>query len=425
MKTLRFARKIHIQALAVILSLAIPFPSVAQGLESEASMGREIPSTILNPVQLSNLEPSAILQLPTDNLNLPPENTTLSTEAKLNPIVAQNIQALQINVEQKSQNSVPARVEFLSIPPASANTTGQKSRAGESSINEKSSILLSKRIGGLLKGIKKNLEWNKTNVDSNPDPKKDEPQEIKAEINSSSTKPAELAPFVPVSKKVGELQELARKNPSEAWAKATAILNDSSDNSFVVKSAALDILETAPVAVYFPVLINLLQETDQRLLEREMIKVLGKPEAVIMTNHPHIRGSPLISRQLGIPLYIPDIKEVEEDEAISNMFIDLYNMKHGIQYGGSTNLPFGMKAYKIPGRHEFALIFGDFMIVGDSAYGVNGKLNFYPSGIWPDETGSKSKATSDALIPLIKKTGARGLLSGHNEDITSGLQEML
>ena len=157
----------------------------------------------------------------------------------------------------------------------------------------------------------------------------------------------------------------------------------------------------------------------------KMIKILGEPEAVIMTNHPHIRGSPLISRQLGIPLYIPDIKEVEEDETISNMFIDLYNMKHGIQYGGSTNLPFEIKAYKIPGRHEFALIFDDFMIVGDSAYGVNGKLNFYPSGIWPDETGSKSKATSDALIPIIKKTGAKGLLSGHNEDIASELQEML
>ena len=63
--------------------------------------------------------------------------------------------------------------------------------------------------------------------------------------------------------------------------------------------------------------------------------------------------------------------------------------------------------------------------VGDSAYGVNGKLNFYPSGNWPDETGSKSNATSDALIPIIKKTGAKGLLSGHNEDIPSGLQEML
>ncbi len=157
----------------------------------------------------------------------------------------------------------------------------------------------------------------------------------------------------------------------------------------------------------------------------KMIKVLGEPEAVIMTKHPHVRGSPLISRQLGIPLYIPDIKEVEEDETIYNMFIDLYNMKHGIQYGGSTNLPFEIKAYKIPGRHEFALIFDDFMIVGDSAYGVNGKLNFYPSGIWPDETGSKSKATSDALIPIIKKTGAKGLLSGHNEDIASELQEML
>ena len=53
----------------------------------------------------------------------------------------------------------------------------------------------------------------------------------------------------------------------------------------------------------------------------KMIKVLGEPEAVIMTTHPHIRGSPLISRQLGIPLYIPDIKEVEEDETISNIFI--------------------------------------------------------------------------------------------------------
>ena len=153
--------------------------------------------------------------------------------------------------------------------------------------------------------------------------------------------------------------------------------------------------------------------------------MLGEPEAVIMTNYPHLRGSPLISRQWNIPLFIPNIKEADEDESLTNMFIDLYNMKHGQQYGESTSLPLGIKAHIIPGRHEFALTFGDYLIVGDSAYGINGNLNFYPSGIWPDETGKKAKSTSEALIPLLRKTGAKSLLSGHMEDIPSGLQEMI
>ena len=160
-----------------------------------------------------------------------------------------------------------------------------------------------------------------------------------------------------------------------------------------------------------------------RLLQ--MIKVLGEPEAIIMTNYPHLRGAPLLSRQWSIPLFIPNIREADEDEALTNMFIDLYNMKHGQQYGKSTSLPFGIKAHVIPGRHEFALVFENYLIVGDSAYGINGKLNFYPSGIWPDDTGSKARATSESLIPLIRKTGAKGLLSGHMEDIPSGLQDMI
>ncbi len=157
----------------------------------------------------------------------------------------------------------------------------------------------------------------------------------------------------------------------------------------------------------------------------QMVKVLGEPEAVIMTNYPHLRGSPLISRQWNIPLFIPSIKEADEDEAITNMFIDLYNMKHGQQYGESTKLPLGIKAHIIPGRHEFALTFGDYLMVGDSAYGIDGKLNFYPGGIWPDENGSKARSTAEALSPIIRKTGAKGLLSGHMEDIPSGLQEMI
>lgn len=156
-----------------------------------------------------------------------------------------------------------------------------------------------------------------------------------------------------------------------------------------------------------------------------MIKVLGEPEAVIMTVYPHLRGCPLISRQLNIPLFIPDIKAVDEDEKLTNMFIDLYNMGHGKQFNESTDLPFNIKAHVIPGRHEMALEFGDYLIVGDSAYGIGGKLKFYPSGIWPDDSGAKTLATSKALIPVMKKTRAKGLLSGHMEDITSGLQEML
>ena len=157
----------------------------------------------------------------------------------------------------------------------------------------------------------------------------------------------------------------------------------------------------------------------------QMIKILGEPVAIIMTAHLHIRGCPIISRQMGISLYIPDIEAVSEDEKITNMFIDLYNMRNGEQYDESTNLPFGIRAYSLPNRHEMALKFGDYLIVGNSAYGINGKLGFYPTGIWPDETGGKALATSEALIPIIRKTRAKGLLSGHMEDIAAGLQEMI
>ncbi len=157
----------------------------------------------------------------------------------------------------------------------------------------------------------------------------------------------------------------------------------------------------------------------------QMIKILGKPLAVIMTCHPHIRGSPLISRQLGIPLFIPGIKDVDEDETVANMFIDLYQMKHAQQYNESTNLPLGIRANVIPTRHEMALEYGEYLVVGDSAYGIQGKLAYYPTGIWPDDTGSRARATSDALSPILRKRGSKGLLTGHMEDIPSGLQEMI
>ena len=151
-----------------------------------------------------------------------------------------------------------------------------------------------------------------------------------------------------------------------------------------------------------------------------MIKVLTYPVAVIMTNYAHLRGSPMLSRQLNVSLFIPDIETIDEDEKLVNMFLDLHNIQGATRYNELTDLPLGIKGHSIPGRHEMPLKFGDFMVVGDSAYGLNEKLTLYP-----DEDGIKTSATAAALTPLIKKTSADGLLSGHIGDIVSGLQNML
>ncbi len=157
----------------------------------------------------------------------------------------------------------------------------------------------------------------------------------------------------------------------------------------------------------------------------QMIKVLADPLAVIMTNYPHLRGCPFLSKQFNISLFIPDIETVEEDEKLVNTFLDLYNIQSAQKYSELTVLPLGIEAYKINGRHEMALKFDDFLAVGDSAYSLNGKLTFYPTGIWSDEKEVKSNATKAALIPVIKKSAADGLLSGHFGDIVTGLQKMI
>ena len=157
----------------------------------------------------------------------------------------------------------------------------------------------------------------------------------------------------------------------------------------------------------------------------QMIKVLTYPVAIIMTNYAHLRGGPMLSRQLNASLFIPDIETIDEDEKLVNMFLDLYNIQDATRYNELTDLPLGIKGHTIPGRHEMALKFGDLLVVGDSAYSLNGKLTFYLTGIWPDEGGIKTSLTAAALTPLIKKTSADGLLSGHVGDIVSGLQKML
>lgn len=156
----------------------------------------------------------------------------------------------------------------------------------------------------------------------------------------------------------------------------------------------------------------------------KFVSILGKPAGIIITNYPHLRGGPIMRKKLNIPLFIPDIEALDEDEKLTNTFIDLWGINDAIKYDSSTQLPLSIRAIRIPNRHEMALKYLDYLIVGDSAYGVNGKLTYYPKGIWPDET-NRAKVTEESLSPIIRSTNVKGLLSGHNEDIAENLQGMV
>lgn len=163
----------------------------------------------------------------------------------------------------------------------------------------------------------------------------------------------------------------------------------------------------------------------------ESVKTLGKPEAVIATIYSHRRGCNFVANKLGVPLYIPETTVRGEER--SNESLKKYGFPNGPVYGENTDLPLGIKAHRLlveypPGElalEEMELLFEGFLIVGDSSWGVNGKLNIFPTGIFPDEGGKLSTATSEILLKIIRKTGATGLLSGHGDDIRSGLQNLI
>ncbi len=163
----------------------------------------------------------------------------------------------------------------------------------------------------------------------------------------------------------------------------------------------------------------------------DFVKILGKPEAVIATIYNHLRGCNHLSRALGIPLYIPETTvrgEERSDESLKK-----YGFPTAPSYGEKTELPLGIRAHRLyveypPGElalEEMELQFDNFLIVGDSAWGINGKLNIFPTGIFPDEGGKLASATSKVLQKIIRETRASGLLSGHGNDIGEGLQGMI
>ncbi len=155
----------------------------------------------------------------------------------------------------------------------------------------------------------------------------------------------------------------------------------------------------------------------------EAIKTLEKPECVIMTSPAHSRGSNILARRLGIELYIPEITENDEKEReIKSLHLDWAK-----RYNEHTKLPIGIKPHHMRPMtengdivvDEMELEFENFLILGDSAWGVNGKINYFPANIMPDEGRTKETVNRKALEALIKKTAAKSLISGHGEVINS------
>ncbi len=160
-----------------------------------------------------------------------------------------------------------------------------------------------------------------------------------------------------------------------------------------------------------------------------MVKILGKPEAVLLTTTHHRRGAPYLSRMMGVPLFVPDPSANNRKGAtpLDDSF------KDAKKYNEKTKLPLGLKAHTLHATYnkgevaisEMAVQFGDFLIVGDAAWGDNGKVVYFPTGVFPDKGGARAKAIGNAFRPIAKASKAKGLLGGHKKDLESGLQKAI
>lgn len=156
----------------------------------------------------------------------------------------------------------------------------------------------------------------------------------------------------------------------------------------------------------------------------EAIRMLGKPTAVIITNFQHSRGCKTVAGRLGTDLFIPDIMG-RDGQGIREEVVKLH-LEKAKKYNESTTLPLQIKPHCLRPEtekgivvvDEMALQFGDVLILGDSAWGINGKINYFPANIIPDEGKVMETANRKALETLVKKTGSRTLIAGHGEVLT-------
>ena len=156
------------------------------------------------------------------------------------------------------------------------------------------------------------------------------------------------------------------------------------------------------------------------------LRILGTPKGVIMTSYHHSRGSLALSRRLNVPLFVPDIPGKDEP-ANREKFRDC------TMYSENTPLPIGLHPHHLkagpdtqkPLYEEIVLQHGDVITTGDSAWGRDGKLVFFPGGIFPDPENRISGSIRKGFEEIIKDTGVRTLICGHWSDLPNGLPEAL
>lgn len=156
------------------------------------------------------------------------------------------------------------------------------------------------------------------------------------------------------------------------------------------------------------------------------LRVLGTPKGVIITNYHHSRGSLALARKLNVPLFVPDIHG--KDEAVN-----IEKFKGCNIYSEETKLPIGIIAHRLMAGfdgqkslyEEMVLQHGDVIATGDSAWGKENKLIFFPGGLFPDPENRLAGSIRKSLEELINRTGAKTLICGHWSDIPDGIRDAL
>ena len=155
---------------------------------------------------------------------------------------------------------------------------------------------------------------------------------------------------------------------------------------------------------------------------------LGKPEAVLLTEQNHTRGSKFLAKRAGIPVYLPETipQAVEPWEAARVKEIGDFE----VYKAGSV---LGFRAHKF--GEDYALLSDKKeLLVGDNARGdAQGKVLMFPEWFKLYTPGPPypapediSKEFRDSLREqfkdIVKNTGANSLLASHEYDIIGTLQ---
>ncbi len=235
-------KRLRDQALAVVLSALLPMPSLAQAFHA----GEEIERTEAPQTETASIPIQINFETP-ELGSLPPSKSP----EELHLIIGQEKKIL------RAESPIPGDVFAANQKQAEGKVDPSLTQVqNENNRNDPSPTKGNlKGVHLLIENIRKNLPWKKPAPEFLPSAEtRNNPL-----INEGSADQT----FVPVSKAVFRLKDLSKENPAEAWAQAKKTLHDPLEKRLVVRSAAFDILKTAPLSESFPEALALLRSFHQ------------------------------------------------------------------------------------------------------------------------------------------------------------------